>query len=240
MILDLFKGVELYQSLKPYTPSLNSVCKEFSFISHREYDVTKKEASWWFNPKEVNKLPISHVYPQCLEVQKDPRLCLNLYIPNYVSLLVINELYEDKNILIEDQAAGMGRLLFYLNKLGYNNFNAIESFDQLPEKLFMANILNNNIPCVLNDYSVVPEVVNLVGYTEFPKKIKLDTNLVITYNNVNLITKQNGDFVYNVDHSTAILKNKVFLCKDNYDLTKIYCNKEKYEEFKSKLEKFEI
>lgn len=241
MIIDIFKGEQLYQNLKHLNPLIASACQGFHFIDGRPYDTTQNEASWWFDPMKVRNLAISHVYPECLEVQKDPRLCLNLYAPNYLSLLLINTLYPDKDTVIEDQAAGMGRLIFYLHKLGYKQFNAIEDFTQLPRALFQSNMDKNNIYCHLNVMGLVPKIVNLVGYTVFPKKIFLDTELVIVYNNEDIIIKgESTDLMYRTTlENFQLLENKVFLCKDNYDLAKAYCNKEKYDEFKNKLREYE-
>lgn len=242
MIIDIFKGSQLYTDLIPHNGVILDACKGFEFTNGGTYDTTKRESSWWFNPLQVRQLPISHVYPNLLPVQEDPRLCLYLYAPNYMSLMLINRLYKGKDIIIEEQACGMGRLSFYLNKLGFNNFSFIDNFSQLCPELFQA--LTGKLTHTLNDYEIVPDVLNLVGLPYFVKRVYPQTELVITYNRTNLIEEMEGKLFYRPDenHYGGMLEmsDKVFLCKDKYDMTNVWCNANKYDEFKSKIEEFKI
>lgn len=244
MVIDIFKGSRLYTDLKPHNNVILDVCKGFDFISNRKYDTTRSESSWWFSPKMIRQLPISHVYPKCLPVQEDPRMCLYLYAPNYLSLMLINKLYKGKDIIIEDQASGMGRLSFYLNKLGFQNFSFIDNFCQLCPELFSVFMFKTKMYYTLNDYTVVSDVLNLVGLPYFVKRIYPQTELVLTYNRTCLIKEIDGKLFYRPDkhHYSGMLEmnNKVFLCKDQYDMMNVYCNADKYDEFKSKIEEFKI
>lgn len=241
LIIDSLKGQALYKSLEQYNILIDKACANFSFTSNT-YDVKNNQGSFWFDPRCVRDLAISHVYPKTLPVQKDKKFCLTLYAPNYFSLLLINTLYDNKDILIEEQAGGMGALLMYLNKLGYNNFNMIDNFTQLPKKLYDDFMVACNINPKLNDWECIPNIVNLIGYTYFIKPIKPETELVICYNNTSLMVQGDRENIMFRDQCLekySVLENKVWLASDKYGLANAYCNKDKLEEFYQKLEKYQ-
>ena len=242
IIVDSCKGDHIYNKLQPYNHTIFDACKGYTFVSDRMYDLQNFEASWWFDPRCVADLPISHVYPACLPVQHDARFSLVLYAPNYLGLLLTSVLYENKkDIMIEDQAGGMGCFFYYLHLLGYKNFNLIENFSQMPQGLFENLIVKNNIPCILNDMQLTPTVLNLVGYTYFIKSIRKETELVITYNNTDLVIKgedENRMYRDGCLTKNTLMENKVWLCQDKYGLANAWCNKDKLDEFVSKLERY--
>lgn len=239
LMIDICKGWELFQNLEQYNYGIWKACEGYTFTSE-EYDLPNKKLSWWFDPRCVRDLAISHVYPKCLPIQHDSRLCLTLYAPNYFSLLLINTLFQEKGIIIEDQAGGMGRLLYYLRKLEFNSFNNIDNFTQLPQDLFEKLMQIGEVPYKLNNFECVPKILNLIGYTYFIKPIHPNTELVIVYNRPGLIKGENEQYQYanqSLENYTP-MENKVHLAECKYGLAHAYCNKDKFEEFKRKLEKY--
>lgn len=242
--IDSLKGNDLYSSLHQYNLEVFRSCKNFKF--GEGYQGKTDAASWWFNPKEVDNHPLSHLYHLPIKthhVQKDPRFCLPLYAPNYFSLLLINTLYEDrKDVLVEEQAGGQGVLLFYLNKLGFKNFTLIDNWTQLPIELMQSLLYTADIYPHLTPPEKIPEIVNLIGYTYFVKPINPETELVITYNNTALVIKGEGETYMFRDQCLerySIMQNKVWLATEKHGLANAYCNKDKVEEFTEKLRKFE-
>lgn len=236
--VDSCLGHELYESLKDYNQLVDEACMPFKFIDGRDYITEKNEASWWFDPKKVRKLSISHVYPNCLPVQEDPRFCLTLYAPNYFGLLLINTLYPNKDIKIEEQAGGMGRFMMYLSKLGYKNFHMVDNFSQLPKALLESMASKGGFTYDLNNSEYVPDVLCHVGLPYFVKEVRKETELVITYNNVLLIKlNPNGTFSYVMDDEDKYvpLEGKKLLAVDRYGMAKAYCNEDKLDEFREKL-----
>lgn len=235
MIINLLKGKELYRSLEQYNVDFNSCYNNVKFVHDRVYNTAYMEASWWFDPKMVRRLPLSHLHTEqnpTLPIQREPDLCLNLYAPNYLFLLLINELYQNKkHILIEDRGGGMGALIFYLYKLGFNNFNMIENFSQLCPELFLRLMRNHSINCSLNRVDISPIAVNLVGYTQFMTGVYESIELFCIYNQDRLIKELNQ----RIDCGEKDLK---FLCRDKDNIIYAYCKKEKHEEFTQKIEKF--
>lgn len=239
--IDTCKGFELFNNLSVHNGAIFRACKGFKFINSGTYDTSKKECSWWYDPMRIDSHPLSHTYPRTHPIQADPRLCLKLYAPNYFSLLLINTLYDNKDILIEEQAGGMGILLFYLSKLGFKNFSLIENWSQLPKELMESLLCTENIFPHLTPPEQIPEVMNLVGYTYLIKPIEEKTELVITYNNTDLVVKGEGeDLMYRNGclEKYTIMQNKVKLATDIYGLANAYCNKDKVEEFTKKLERY--
>lgn len=245
LIIDSCKGADIYNSLHKYNIDVFKSCKGFYF--GEGYQGKKNAASWWFDPKQVHTHSLSHLYHLSNKnhpVQKDPRFCLPLYAPNYFSLLLINTLYENKkDVLIEEQAGGQGVLLFYLNKLGFKNFTLIDNWTQLPIELMQSLLYTAEIYPHLTPPEKNPEIVNLVGYTHFIKSIDQQTELVITYNNVNLIVKDgdsgNWKYLNGSLENYVYLENKVLLASEKHGLAHAYCNKDKFYEFTEKLRKYE-
>ncbi len=158
-------------------------------------------------------------------------------------MLLINTLYSNRReVLIEEQAGGMGVLLFYLNKLGFANFTLIDNWTQLPKSLMESLLSSNGIVPHLTPPEQAPTIINLIGYTYFIKSIQPETELVICYNNTSLITRGEGESWMYRDgclEKNSVMTNKVWLATDKYGLANAYCNKDKVEEFTAKLKQFE-
>lgn len=241
--IDMLKGENLYKSLIPENQKIDKVSKNFEFHSDG-YDVNKNQSSWWFDPKNTNRLPSSIAYPYVTAIQKHSFLKLYLYYSNYFSLMLIDALYsEKKDILIEEQAGGRGDLLVYLKALGFSNFHMIDNFTQLPKSLYENMMKEINVQPKLNDFSCVPIVLNLVGLPYFIKPINKETELVVTYDNQSLIGKGEGENYHYKDdghEKNTVMENKVWLATESHGAANAYCNKDKVEEFTEKLRKYEV
>jgi len=239
--VDMLKGENLYKSLICENEKIDKVSKNYEFHSDA-YDVNKKMASWWFEPQKTNRLPSSIAYPYVTPVQKHSSLKLYLYYSNYFSLMLIDALYsEKKDILIEEQAGGRGDLLVYLKALGFANFNMIDNFTQLPKSLYEDMMKEINVQPKLNDFSCAPTVLNLVGLPYFIKSIHKETELVITYDNQWVVGKGEGESYHYKDgghEKNTVMENKVWLATEVHGAANAYCNKDKVEEFYTKLEKY--
>jgi len=152
MIIDVFKDYNFFKNLESYNNDIRDVCKNYKFVREgEEYDLNNKIVSGWFDPDHVKDLYISEFYPKKVPLPYHPKFNLILHCYNYVSMYVINKLYSDrKDILIEDQAGGMGRFLYYLSKLGFSNFHNVDNFSQLCVSLFEDLMKKGSIQCKLN------------------------------------------------------------------------------------------
>ena len=243
MIIDVFKSKKdkkFWEGLAVYNEQIKQVCANYNFAieSIEEYDLPNKKVSYWYDPNHQKELLISHCYPAQSPIQRDLKFDLQLYFANYPSLYVINKLYDNKEINIEDQAGGMGRFAFYLSKLGFKNFHITENFTQLCEDMLVDMMKKGKINYRLNDSTFMPTVINLVGWTEMTINLegvsglaepsfKPETELLCLYNN---ITLRKG-----IEKKLISKSGFVFLCKDVDDLTYFYCKTEKLKEFKEKL-----
>jgi len=241
ILVDILKGHKLYSSLQKYNRDIIKATEGYVMQSDRNYDLTKKEASFWFDPGAVRNLPMSSNYPGNLPIQQDPRLDLVLYVPNYFSLLLINTLYRAQNINIEEQACGMGRLSFYLSKLGFEDFHLMDNFTQMPKTLLDALMGPAGIKYTLNDIGYKPTVLNLVGYTYFIKPVLPETELVIISDNTTLVIDDAEKGLMYRDHDLvkySPLEGKVCLAEDVNGVGRAYCNKDKVDEFVAKLKQY--
>lgn len=239
--IDIFKGHTLYKSLQQYNKSIERVSLSSNYEKGGFYNTKENEASLWFDYRRVRETLLNACYPNIHPVQKDARLCLHTHAPNHIALLLINLLYEDKEILIEDICCGMGNLIFFLSKLGYKNFNAIDNFSQLPQELFERLMKKGNIKYFLNHMKYEAVVSNLIGY---PHYIKIDENnnpfvssfLELFLCSFDLENKElsliNNEYCKRLDF--------VPLCKDKYSMLYAYCRKNKYEEFSEKLQTIKL
>jgi hypothetical protein len=241
--LDIYKGIELFNTLEKYNTILENITYKANYSEDCNYDISKGGASFWFDARQVRKTPLPSNYPHILPIQLDTQFNLVLHIANYMSLLIIYMLYkQDKGILIEDMCCGMGNLVFYLSKLGFDNFSMIDNFSQLPKTMFDDTMLaikesDTNFKFQLNNFELKPKVFNLVAYTQYVKRdsnnveiIPDSIDLFMSY--VPLVPESRH---LNMDN-TKFFEKYVCLAKDPNRLLWSYCKKEKYEEFKSKLE----
>ena len=248
MIIDIFKDSGLYQTVHQHTPQLLEVLHKHPYVSDRDYYTLFGESSSTFAPAEVRHIALSHTYPNTIPVQQDKRLCLNLTACNYTSMLVINKLYSDKkNILIEDIGAGACKFIFYLAKLGFDNWHIIDNLSQVSPDLMRDVCIAANIKPLLNSRDRKPVVFNRVGqpyiqtYDNFSSYENAE--LYCVYNNWKTIEllqeswRSDITLKANKKYPQRIFK---LLCKDVYDMTHVFCIESKLDEFRDKLRDIDI
>jgi hypothetical protein len=247
LILDIFKGLSLFKSLETYNSVINKVSKQASYKKGCFYQTTNQEASFWFDVDQIRKTPLPKDYPNLDPIQMDPRFNLQMHIANYMSLLVLDACFGNRrDVLIEDMCCGMGNLVFYLNKLGFNNFSMIDNFSQLPKKLFdslmeEARKTDPTFKYRLNDYSCSPIAINIIAYTRylrrdsdenpiFPESLELFLSYVPLVPNTAHLQFNNNQF----------FQKYRWLATDPHRMIWAYCTDEKYADFYSRLERYKI
>jgi len=253
MKINILKDMDLYKNLEQY----NSIIKDVS----KKYFITKDDAVVeWFNPDKYRELPLSRTYPETSPELLRPEYSLIMFLSNYVPLFLINLLYKDnKDILIEEFGGGIGRLMLFLSKLGFKNFNNIDNFSQTIKPFFQEMMTAGNINAKINDLSFQPKIVINTGapffyitygldpyetfksYSEHKpspeidleqaKKRKLtELELICFYNNIQW-----------ADLASLILAPQGFkyLCKDSDEMGIAWCRKDKHKEFTEKLKPYE-
>jgi len=240
MIIDIFKDRGVFNRLKRYNGDIRYACRKFIFIPEgQEYDLEHDKVSYWFNPDYLKHLHISHNYPErTYSITSNPKFDLLIYFPNYTSIYLINLLYQDKKeVLIEDMAGGDGKLFLYLKGLGFTNFHITEQFTQLSKHMLEEMMSVSQVKYTLNQPNTSPIIVNLVAWThitreDWPESIEL----ACLYNRPGLVKEVDGKlFVDGVNHAVEMI-DFVPLCSDEDMLLNSFCRKDKYEEFKIKLE----
>lgn len=235
MIINVFKNNnQIFNSLIQYNDELKN-------LYHKYVIYEPHKTTWWFDPDRTGDEEIKIGFDGSGSLVKQKNLPhdaelykLFLHVPNYLTILLINTFYSNKkDILIEDACAGMGSLPFYLSKCGYTNFSIIENFSQVSEILFKGIMNNIKVDYVLND-NVNPIVINLSAYTVYPKEDVSDSvELFCIYSNQHL----------NLQMNKLLLEKKhnyKELCHDHNCISKAYCRKDKYMEFKEKLKPYVI
>lgn len=239
MIINIIKNHQWIDELELFNKVIKEVSSKYHFPTSWK-TLKQNEASRWFNPDRYNWAPLSRTYPFVAKEQMRPEYKLIENLPNYVTMFLIKELYADrKNILIEDFGCGMGRLLFFLSKLGFTNFHAIEIFKQLPQQLFIDLMEAGNITYALNDLSLNPVIVNNCNapFTFITHGLKDATR---NLSNVELIC-----FYAKKTWETQAPKRLgplgyKFLCKDSDAMTVAWCRNDKLKEFTEKLKQYEF
>lgn len=242
MIIDIFK-TNLFEKLQQFNEVVETGEHTLvpNFIDYK-----------WMQPKLQTLNPISATYPEISPIQYDKKWCIDVGLSNYTAIFVINELYNNKDILIEDGCSGPGYFIYYLNKLGFNNFSILENFHQFKKEVFDAFIkyIDGNI--VLNEVSSNPVVINIAGFPYYPRRIKNNIVYLETdefsefcnktaeergrmYTNSNLELFCVYDYTATFDKRTQLSEDFKFLCTDADNIATIHCRKDKYEEFKQKL-----
>lgn len=238
--IDIFKDVATWNSISKWNSIVESVARQAVYPKSGEFDTTQGEASFWFSPDKVRHTPLPAFYPEIHPVQLDPRFNLVMHCANHVALSLINILYRDrKDILIEDICCGMGNLLFYLSRLGFTNFNAIDNWSQVPESLFRDLMSRGTINYTLNDTHSKAVVSSLIAYTVYPKvdsskKEIIPDSLELFLPYVPLIPGSSHLSINN----TAFFREKKFVCLARdpfFRMVWAYCREDKYEEFSTKL-----
>lgn len=236
MKINFFKndGKQLFDSLLPCNDIIQQVYNKHELIG-------EKRSEWWFNPVKYQDMEMPpcntgiHTKNKLLKLKnlKDARLFqLYLYFPNYITILLLNTLFQNrKDILIEDLCGGDGRLFLFLSKLGYNNFSLIDNFSQLNEQLFYGMMKTNNLRYILNDNNTRPIVISHMGYPLYPKNNLPDSvELICQYGNTRA-----KEMLF------ELIKNDEYieLCRDCNEISVAYCRKDKYDEFLTLIKPYE-
>lgn len=241
MIIDVFKDRDFFLNLEKYNKEIEEVCATYRFSKDGNYDLANRLVSKWFDPKCRRELHISEFYPHQRALQHHSKFNLILHYYNCISLYVINLLYkDDKSILIEDLAGGMGKLFFYLSKLGFNKFHNVDNFSQTCESMFTDLMEKGNIAYNLNNYKLEPTVINLSALPIFLRyPIPKSTELICCYYHDGIIRKEGNDYTINFNKGFDKIEDFEFLCKDSDNLTYFFCRKSKYKEFYKKIKAME-
>lgn len=236
MIIDIFQDA-LFQELKQYNKDIIEACKDIKF----------KENQWWFNPARYREyfmfVKDRGIVNGINKLQDSEKYNLILHPANYLAIFLINRLYsQDKHILIEDICCGMGNLVFYLAKCGYNFFSLVDDFSQVP-KNYTVNLLSSldikyisNKPAELYGRTVFektnPIVVNMVGYHTYPKQ----SNGIYDFSNkTELVCLDADDKLFNSFGQYLLHSGFVVLCEDFNNISMAFCKRELYNEFITKI-----
>jgi len=252
MKINILKDITWINKLEKYNTDILEVCSHYTFLSTK-YDTKNNEASYWFKPINYNKNPLSKTYPVASPNQNRPEYKLIDYLPNYVSLFVIKELYKNrKDIQIEDFGAGMGRLFFFLSKLGFTNFNALENFSQLPKQLFKDMTSKGGGACI-NVYEAPPVIVNNCGapFTFITHGLDPDGLFLYKKPTDRYFGKRDFSklelicFYTNLEFEKLAIKilkpmGYSFLCIDMDKMGNVWCRNDKLEEFTKILKPYAI
>jgi len=252
MKINILKDITWINELEQYNKDILEVCDNYTFLS-TPYDTKKNEASYWFKPINYNRNPLSKTYPYPAIIQSRPEYKLIEYLPNYLSLFVIKELYSDrKKALIEDFGAGMGKLFFFLSKLGFTDFNIIENFSQLPKQLLLDMMSKGDYWPSINDLQASPVIVNNCGAPFTFITHGLDPDGLFLYKKPTDRYRGKRDFSQlelicfysNLEFEKLAIKilkpmGYSFLCEDNDNIGNVWCRNDKLEEFTEKLTPYE-
>ena len=231
MKIDIFQNREIWTELAKYNQDIIDAWDE------TEGSYSGKGGEWWFDPARIKDLYLrirdnSGLWRVC---DGDTIHSLILYPSYYLTILLINILYKDKkDILIEDVACGSGGFVFYLSKLGFNNFALIDNFSQLDKLLLETLMKKGNIKYILNQKDAKPIVSNGVAipsYNEIVPNHRIDSCELFCFYPSRTIF--NSIIPYILSHGY------VELCEDAEKTLVAFCKKEKYEEFYNKIKKYE-
>ncbi len=251
MKINIFKRKNIFDKLVKHNAELLRVYDIHKESGNEISDICKQthdgKSTWWFNPRLAGKLDIpdrrgnlkcslDKTLNKLFKLTQQQLLpdgdnyVLPMFVPNYLTLLLINLFYPNKkDILIEDACAGMGRLIFYLSKYDYTNFSIIEDFSQVTKSLMKEILVGINY--ILNDFSTNPIVINIAGYPNYPKNhIPNSVELFCSYGNERLLKTV----------KKMLGKNYVELCTDNNMTAKAFCRKDKYDKFYNIIKPLEV
>lgn len=239
MKIDIFKYPWIYLYLEKFNQDIRDICGRHTIIRRQseKYDAHEGGSSWWFHPENIRDLHLPSTYPGKTPMFQEPRFNLQLYGANYPTLFLINELFSNrKNIVIEDYACGMGRLIYYLSKCGYKEFNCIEDFSQVAKCLLEDTLTTAGLSHRINNQTIQAQVVNIVGYTRYYKKINTCVELYCMYSDVDY----SPTGIEQLKLRDELCKKKYkLLCWDKDDMIHAYCRCDKHSEFVAKLKPYE-
>lgn len=240
MVIDVFLDRKVFDDLSVANTAIYSVCDRFMYAEEDQpYDLAHNKLSFWYNPRKIWDLSLSHEYPHKSHgLTKDPKFNLVIYFPNYVSIYLIDLLFRDrdKTMLVEDQAGGDGRFFAYLSRLGYKNFHITENFTQLNQQLLNSMMREFKIACSLNQPNTEPVIMNLVGWTHMTRaEVPASAEIFCVYNNPSIVKEIDGAWNIRSSSGEYIKMNMVKLCQDVDKLMNVFCREDKYEEFMTKI-----
>ncbi len=257
--IDVFKDNGLYRYLEQYNPIVEQIARSANYQKEGDYNVEQNEASFWFNPDKQRKTWFPQTYPKPHPIQEDIRLNLCMHCANCASILLINTLFQNrKYILIEDICCGMGNFIFYLSKLGFNNFAAIDNFSQLPKSMFTNLMKEGNIKYTLNDFENNPIVTNIIAFTKYVKRNVISKERMIVDGQDHIHEVYGPEIIpdsielfltyypINPGNNNLHIDNDKFferftpLSKDSYGMIYGYCRNDKYNEFQEKLQAIKL
>lgn len=233
MQINYFKDYSIWSNLAKHNNHLLDVGKQYTYSL--KYDLKKKEASYWMNPFAIKNVPVGRSYPKPHPASESDEYNILVYLGYYLPLFLINLLYSDKTILIEDTGAGDGKFYYYLDKLGFNNFHLIENFTQCPEHLLKANLEGINYKLNEQD-TLCPTVVTNNGC------FNISTNLAIRWTpSIELaVCYTHEGFDCPEFFAKAESWGYKFLCRDRDNLAIAFVRADKYDEFSTKLKEYEV
>jgi len=248
-IIDIFKDNTLYNTLSQYNQDLTDVGKKYIYGINNEWGAKQNiyGGSGWFDPNldSIKKLYLARTYPN-----NDPIVSakeeynLILYIPNYFSLFLINLLYLNKDICIEDFGCGPAWLVYYLSKCGYINFSLWDNWSQCKKRVFLDVVKKGKISYQLNNFKTNPTVLNNIGspFIFITPGLNIeDSKQIRNLSNLELICFDSGARWRNILAPKWLgSKGYRYLCEDIDDLAIAYCRNDKYNEFKRKIESYEL
>jgi len=154
----------------------------------------------------------------------------------------------------------IGRLFFYLSKLGFSNFHNIDNFSMLPKSFFDEMMTAGNINYHLNDVSLQPVVVHNASTPFYFITHGLNKNKIFNSASIHrpnpYIDAEGAEknreltklelICFYTNREWEDLAHKIlepqgyrFLCKDGDDMGVAWCREDKYKEFKEKLKQYE-
>jgi hypothetical protein len=234
MIINIFKDMQLWKDLAYYNMELIRASRYFQYNeAEKEYDLPNNKISRWFDPRFIKEMPTSRTYPNIDPKQLEEKYCLVLYNANYLNLFLISKLYNDrKDILIEDIGSGIGHLLVYLKKLGFDQFTIKENFSQMTEHCLRTYLDYFKINFELNNPNSNSRVMNNSGVPD-SSVFNLDNK-----NNLELITCYTNNSLEKIAEDYFVRNGFKFLCRDIDNFSFAYCKENLYDNFKNKLKDY--
>lgn len=233
MRIDIFKNMEFWNNLSQYNNDIIEIYNKDG----------GKGSTNWFDPNYLNNIWIRKSDKKGKFVINDLKNPSNwkliLHPNNYLCLFLINALYSDnKNILIEDVCCGMGRLVYYLSKLGFNNFSMIDNFSGVTKNLFETMMKKGNINYILNQKEIRPIVSNLSCYPWYhgvDDEGKPCPKDILPIPECEIFCFYCANVIFETIGKTLLESGYRELCQDE-DCTQIaYCRANKLDEYREKL-----
>jgi len=251
MILNILKDINWIDELAPHVAKLIDV--------HYTYPNVRTEHDAYFDPGFYRLIPPSRTYPKLDPVINfRPEYKLPFNISHYLPLFVIRELYKDrKDILIEDVGAGSGSFIYFLAKSGFTNFHTIDAWCECPRQLFDDMMVAAGATCQVNNFAANPVIIHNCSAPRFcfispgigPVSEVFKSNPEWDYATYATLKRNLSNtelicfYCNNVweDEADARLSplGYVFLCKDSDRMANVWCRKDKFEEFRDKLKRWE-